>query len=94
MADNAIQRAPRSRTVRRAALLVLGIATLAFLGLQVVISGEMGYGNACGLTPPGYVDQEVISVERHLFYYECVLDPHNGESSYTVRRPWQDVRGL
>lgn len=93
MTDDASEQAPRSRIVRRATLLVLGMTALAFVALQVQISGEMGYGNACTLTPPGYFEQELISTERHLLSYECVLDPHNGESRYTIHRPWQAVRG-
>ena len=93
MANDATRQPPRSHAIRLAVVLVLGVAVLAFLGIQVKISGELGFGNACTLTPPGYFDQELISTERHLMSYECVLDPHNGEPRYTIHRPWQSVRG-
>ena len=80
---------------QRRAVVILVFAALGtmFLGLQLALTLEE-HSNSCTLTPPGYFDQELVSMERHLLSVSCTLDPHNGEPRYTIQRPWQSVRGL
>jgi len=86
---------PETRGERRARKLFLSALAVSALfgGWQFLLMLEE-QSNNCYLTPPGYFDQEVVSVERTLFSVTCVLDPHNGEPRYTIHLPWQSVRGL
>ncbi len=71
----------------------VSIAGLVTFGMfQLYLGFEQGQSNVCTLTPPGYFSQTLVSRERHLLWYDCVLDPGNGEPEYTIHRPWQSVR--
>ena len=69
--------------------IVVAPVVCALLALQVVLVRDEG----CTLTPPGYLDQNLVSQTYHGLYTTCVLDPGNGEPRYTIHRPWQSVRG-
>ncbi|MEI5673923.1 MULTISPECIES: hypothetical protein [unclassified Nocardioides] len=84
---------PRSRL--RRLVLVAGIGgalvllVLAFRGyLQLALESER-----CDATPPGYENQRAVSKELKPLWYECVMDPGNGEEQYVVHGPFQSVRG-
>ena len=83
-----------TRTGRRriTALLAVVACAILFGSYQVLLIMEAEQSNSCELTPPGYERQTLVETKRHLLWYDCVLDPGNGEPRYTIHRPWQSVR--
>lgn len=85
---------PLARSRRRALLttaLVVFLVGLSITGLQVSISRA---DEACYDTPAGYLEQRVVDVRRTWWSVDCVMDPGNGDPSYTIHRPWQSVRPI
>ncbi|MEO9325377.1 hypothetical protein ABFT23_17935 [Nocardioides sp. C4-1] len=71
------------------------IAVLSCVGLFSVLQLLLtldSESSACELTPPGFFQQTLVKKERHLLWYDCVLDPGNGGPRYTIHRPWQSVK--
>jgi hypothetical protein len=73
-----------------AAVVILSLVlVVGFVSLRVVLEWDDG----CSATPDGYFDQQVVSIEPHLLWTTCTLDPNNGEDRYVIHRPWQSVHG-
>lgn len=92
MENKVADRASQARWRPLVAPFVVLACVAVFGAYQAFLTMEAGLSNACQLTPPGYFNQTLVKKERHLLWYDCVLDPGNGEPRYTIHRPWQNVR--
>jgi hypothetical protein len=89
--DDIGRSAPRRKHVIAGAVIVT-VAMLTFPAYRFALESDMS-SNACDLTPPGYDNQRLLRVDQHVLWYDCVLDPGNGDPTHTIHRPFQVVHG-